>query len=185
MVRASAAAMGDEPVIAATGQPRAHWFALLDAHGAAQLSHTEIARWLVSEQGVDAWWAQHLTVAYEQARGRRQPGQLADGSFTVNVSKRVTAEPDAALDALCQAVETEWSVPLVSLNRAAKYPSARFNLPDGSHLLAGISPVQGGKITLTLTWNALADGDGLAERKARLQAVLTGVRAALAAGDAQ
>lgn len=87
MVRSSDEAVGDDAVVAATGQPRAYWFELLDAHDAMTWPHRDIASWLISAQGVDGWWAQSLTVSYEQARGRREPGQREDGTFEVSPSK--------------------------------------------------------------------------------------------------
>lgn len=88
-VRRSTDALGDDAVAAATGQPRATWFALLDAQGATTWTHKDIASWLVADQGVDAWWAQSLTVAYEQERGMRAPGQRSDGTYEVSPSRSV------------------------------------------------------------------------------------------------
>ncbi|MEE3921840.1 hypothetical protein V2I01_36860 [Micromonospora sp. BRA006-A] len=58
-----------------TGQDWAGWFDRLDAWGAVDRTHTEIARWLVDTHGMPGWWAQTVTVGYEQARGLRAPGQ--------------------------------------------------------------------------------------------------------------
>jgi hypothetical protein len=79
----------DEVVRSNTGRTWDEWFALLDAWGAVERPHPEIARWLGQEHGVGGWWAQGVTVAYEQARGLRAPGQRRDGSWEVNVSKTV------------------------------------------------------------------------------------------------
>ena len=70
----------DEVVRANTGRTWDEWFALLDRWGGAQRPHPEIARWLVEEHGVGGWWAQGVTVGYEQARGLRDPGQRRGGS---------------------------------------------------------------------------------------------------------
>ncbi|OLT47887.1 hypothetical protein [Cellulosimicrobium sp. CUA-896] len=53
-VRRSSEALGDDAVAAATGQPRATWFALLDAQDATTWTHKDIAAWLVREQGSTA-----------------------------------------------------------------------------------------------------------------------------------
>ncbi|QDW61616.1 hypothetical protein [Oerskovia sp. KBS0722] len=95
VTRRSTQTVGDDAVVAATGQPRAAWFKILDAQGATGWDHTRIASWLVEEQGIDGWWAQSLTVAYEQERGLRLPGQRADGTFDVSVTKTVAATPAA------------------------------------------------------------------------------------------
>ncbi|MDA0563470.1 DUF4287 domain-containing protein [Streptomonospora sp. S1-112] len=88
-VRPSAGA--EESVLRRTGRPLADWFAALDAWGAARCTHTETARHLTGEHGLPGWWAQHITVAYQQARGLRAPGQRADGRFSASASKTVAA----------------------------------------------------------------------------------------------
>lgn len=72
------------------------WVKDLDSLGAKDLSHADLAR-LVGERLVGkvdnpGWWAQGITVAYEQHHGKRVPGQLADGSFELAVSKTVSVQ---------------------------------------------------------------------------------------------
>ncbi|HZK06421.1 MAG TPA: hypothetical protein VFC82_11355 [Actinomycetaceae bacterium] len=86
MVRRNEQMVSDSKVRAATGEGRDHWFGLLDSRNATEWSHKEMAAFLV-EQGVDEWWAQGITVAYEQARGLRSPGQRSDGTFDASASK--------------------------------------------------------------------------------------------------
>lgn len=92
VVRRNTQLVTEEKVRSATGHGREHWFALLDAAGARSMGHTAIAR-LLAEQGVGSWWAQGITVAYEQERGLRAPGQLADGTFQVSISRTLAAPP--------------------------------------------------------------------------------------------
>lgn len=89
----------DEAVVSATGRPMAEWFELLDEWGATNQKHREIARWLADEHGVDGWWAQSVTVSYEQERGMRAPGQRADGFFAVSASKTVAVGVDELYEA--------------------------------------------------------------------------------------
>ncbi len=93
----------DDAVAKNTGRTWDEWFTLLDGWGAKERKHPEIARWLVDDHGVDGWWAQHVTVAYEQARGMRVPGQRADGTYGVSASKTV----DAPVEVLFEAFEDE------------------------------------------------------------------------------
>lgn len=78
-----------------TGKPWSAWAKELDAAGARDLSHPEIAE--LARQRLEGltdnvgWWAQGITVAYEQHIGRRVPGQLANGLFEVSVSKTVAS----------------------------------------------------------------------------------------------
>ena len=54
----------DAVILANTGKTWDEWFAVLDGWGAVERPHTEIARWVNQEHGVDGWWAQGVTVAY-------------------------------------------------------------------------------------------------------------------------
>ncbi len=88
-----------ESVRKATGHTWDEWFALLDEWGAKHKNHAEIARWLAAEHGVDGWWAQSITVTYEQARGMRAPGQRADGTFSVSASKTIGVPVETLFEA--------------------------------------------------------------------------------------
>jgi hypothetical protein len=63
----------------------------MDRIGAKSLSHHEIATKVFEELDgkIDniGWWAQSVTVAYEQYTGHRIPGQRPDGTFQTSVSK--------------------------------------------------------------------------------------------------
>ncbi len=81
-------AIGDDAVQAATGKPWAEWFGILDAAGAAEMSHQAIVAYLSQEQQVGGWWQQMVTNTYEQRIGRRSKHEMPDG-FQVSVSKTV------------------------------------------------------------------------------------------------
>jgi uncharacterized protein YndB with AHSA1/START domain len=80
------AGISNEAVRSKTGKGWEEWFVLLDRAGAREMSHKEIARYLHDRQGVGEWWAQMVTVGYEQARGRRQAHQKTDG-FSASASR--------------------------------------------------------------------------------------------------
>lgn len=79
----------------------AEWVAFLEPHKA--LSHSDMAVVVlgkINERGASKspeWWAQGVTVAYEQHIGRRQPGQTSDGNYSVTVSKTIDGDMDAVL----------------------------------------------------------------------------------------
>ncbi|HEX2241302.1 MAG TPA: DUF4287 domain-containing protein [Actinomycetota bacterium] len=81
----------EEAIEKNTGHGWDHWFKLLDKWGATKRKHGEIAGWLMDDQGVDGWWAQSITVAYQQERGMRAPGQRLDGTYSVTASKTINA----------------------------------------------------------------------------------------------
>ncbi|GAA5122903.1 hypothetical protein [Haloechinothrix salitolerans] len=93
----------DESIRRNTGRGWAEWFALLDEWGARDRSHTEIARWIGEQHNVSGWWAQSITVGYEQERGLRQPGQQCDGYFAANASKTIAAPLAVAYAAIADA----------------------------------------------------------------------------------
>src|SRR5688500_3822478 len=68
-----------EKLVESTGRGWDEWLAILDEWGAIGRTHTEIARWLREERGVDGWYSQSIAVGYERARGIRAPGERSDG----------------------------------------------------------------------------------------------------------
>jgi hypothetical protein len=75
----------------ATNKTWEEWLQFMDGIGAKNLTHHEIATKLLEELDgkIDniGWWAQSVTVAYEQYIDRRIPGQRPDGTFQTSVSK--------------------------------------------------------------------------------------------------
>lgn len=83
----------DDAVRAATGRDWREWEEILDAHGAAKLSHREIVA-LVGESGVEnGWWRQQVATTYEKRKGKRVLGQMA-GGFEVGVRRTVPVRHD-------------------------------------------------------------------------------------------
>ncbi len=103
LARRSVEGIGDDRVEAATGRGREAWFTLLDETGATDWSHKDIAAWLVDQHDVDGWWSQSITVAYEQERGRRLPGQRSDGSFEVSPSKSLPGSLETVFELVSEA----------------------------------------------------------------------------------
>ncbi|GGE74400.1 DUF4287 domain-containing protein [Nesterenkonia cremea] len=85
--RSAAPDVSDERIRESTGRGWDDWVAVIDAGPGREASHPTIAAWLVEEHGVDGWWAQGVTVGYERLTGRRLPGQMQDGTFSVSRSK--------------------------------------------------------------------------------------------------
>lgn len=47
---------------------------------------------------ISEWWAQGVTVAYEQIIGRRVVGQSCEGDFAASASRTVPGDPDSVRD---------------------------------------------------------------------------------------
>lgn len=78
------------------------WMAFMKEIGAHGLPHHAIAAKVLEKLerqiGNPAWWAQSITVAYEQEIGRRLPGQQADGTFQTSVSKATSLSMESLID---------------------------------------------------------------------------------------
>jgi hypothetical protein len=83
--------MSDTAALKKTGKDLAHWFGVLDRFGAVEKGHSAAARHLNEDHGVDGWYSQGITVAYERERGVRAVNQRCDGEFEVSVSKVMNA----------------------------------------------------------------------------------------------
>jgi uncharacterized protein YdhG (YjbR/CyaY superfamily)/uncharacterized protein YndB with AHSA1/START domain len=68
----------------ATGRDWKAWMRALDAAGGTELNHKQLVAHVARE--VDSsWWQQSISVAYEQARGKRVVGETATTGFQVGV----------------------------------------------------------------------------------------------------
>ena len=125
--------MADETLVEKTGKSWTEWVALLDAWGARERPHGQIAAYVVEEHGIPGWWAQTVTVGYERARGLRAPGQRRGGGYEVTVSKTVAAPVERLAAAFVDETERERWFPGAPLTprptRSAQ--SARFDWEDG------------------------------------------------------
>lgn len=176
MVRRLEDSMGPEKMRAATGRDHEGWRAVLVEAGATGWSHGQTATWLV-EQGVDPWWAQGITVDFEQAHKGRLPGMKPDGTFSASTTRTV---PGGRLDALAAVAEVVCARygEAHGQNLAASQPVVRWRLDDGTRLAAtaGVENRSGTPVTLTRErLPATEDMDGA---KAELTTLLDAARPA-------
>jgi hypothetical protein len=160
--------MSDQALIEGTGADWKTWLALLDERDAAGLDHTAIARMLVSEFEVDGWWAQSITVGYEQERGLREPGQRPDGTFSANASKTVPAAIGAVFEQLADpASQAGWLGDLELTQRSAAPPkSVRFDASDGTRVLANLTAKGEAKTAVQIEIAKLGSAEEVAAAKA-------------------
>lgn len=154
-------AISDKAIQQATGELWQTWRERLDAMGAQQLSHAEIAAKLIETYNVSGWWAQSLTVRYEKQIGRRQTGQTSDGMFSANVSKTVPGTMDDAMHWWRQKVLKQSAgfngVPIVtsSHTETTKWRYYRAALADGSRVVVTIYEKTPAKASLGLQHDKL------------------------------
>jgi uncharacterized protein YndB with AHSA1/START domain len=125
--------LSDEKLVEKTGKSWTEWVAILDAWGARERPHGEIAAYVAEEHGIPGWWAQTVTVGYERARGLRAPGQRRGGGYEVTVSKTVAAPLERLVSAFVDETQRERWFPGAPLHaRPTRSPrSARFDWEDG------------------------------------------------------
>ncbi|MDK1476359.1 hypothetical protein QNO07_23580 [Streptomyces sp. 549] len=159
----------EEAVRERTGRPADEWFALLDAWGAAVRTHTEIAHRLVEVHQVDGWWAQSITVAYEQSRGLRAPGQKADGSFSIGATKTVAVPVERLFAAFDDsALRRQWLPDATVRVRTSTAPkSFRADwAEDGTRIVVAFVPKGEAKAQVAVEHTRLPDGEAGARMKA-------------------
>jgi len=176
--------VADEKVASATGRGWQAWFEALDDWGAASRSHTEIARWLREEQGVENWYSQSIAVGYERARGLRAPGERPDG-FAVGASKTIAVPVERLFAAFAdEALRARW-LPGAELRlRTATSPrTARYDWEDGStRVNVGFVDAGEAKSRVGLSHERLPDADAADEMKAWWRARLTALKSQLEGG---
>lgn len=170
-------AVGEDAVLARTGRRREEWFGLLDEAGATGWTHAAIARWLGEEHGVDGWWCQSLTVAYEQARGMRAPGQRPDGTFEASSSATVPVAVDAAW-AWCTDPDRRaaWLDEPVEVRGETTHKTVRLTLANGNRVLVSTDALPdakaGPRTRVTITHRGLTSAEEVGPCKERWAARL-------------
>jgi hypothetical protein len=160
--------VSEEAMVRATGRLFGEWLEILDAWGASERKHPEIARWLVAEHGVPGWWAQNVTVGYERARGMRAMYQ-EPGGFAVSASRTIATPAERISDAFTDAdVRQQWlpDAP-ISVRTANRGRSGRFDWGDPpSRIEYNLFPKGEGKTQIGLGHAKLPDADAAARLKA-------------------
>lgn len=88
----------DAALVKATGKKWKQWLDVFKKIKAKNLEHKEIASLLMHDYEVSGWWAQSLTVRFEQETGKRIPGERPGGSFQVTVSATKDGDTDNVFD---------------------------------------------------------------------------------------
>ena len=160
--------MTDEAMRRGSGRTIGEWLEILDAWGASERRHPDIARWLVAEHGIGGWWAQSVTVGYERARGMRALHERPDG-YEVSASRTINVAAERISDAFTdEALRAEWlpDAP-ISVRTANRGRSARFDWGDPPSLIGFNLFAKGeGKTQIGLAHQKLPDADTAERLKA-------------------
>jgi hypothetical protein len=180
-----------------TGHGLDHWFAVLDRFGGVEKGHTAAARHLYDGHGVDGWYAQGITVAYERARGVRALNQRRDGGYEVSVSKVLPASTADVIKAFSETRRRRrWidgadprlvSALSAALGRSSKgfvvKPNGQARLTyawDSTAVELYLLPKTGGKSSIVAVSKKLPAPALVDERRAQWRAALGGLAAFLA-----
>lgn len=166
--------ISDAAVHAKTGRAWAEWFALMDTEGAGDMTHPQIAAALQNHHGLSGWWSQMVTVAYEQARGRREPHQTSRG-YQVGVSKTIPVNVDVLFTAWDDdAPRRQWlGDESITIRRATRPKSMRITWSDGqTNLDVSFWDKGPAKSTVQVQHSKLADRDEVETKRAFWRAAL-------------
>lgn len=133
------------------------------------------------EEGVEGWWAQSITVAYEQERGMRLPGQMSDGTFSVTGSRTVAVPVQRLFAAFAdEALRDRW-LPGAGLRvRTATEPkNFRADWEGGGLLVAGFTAKGEAKSHVGIAHERLPDAEQAARTKAYWRERLAALKALL------
>jgi hypothetical protein len=152
-----------------TGRQWSEWMDWLDAAGARGLNHTRIAALVFKEleptvTESTGWWAQGVTVAYEQTIGRRVPGQRADGTFEFNVSRTVHDAREAVFALVTERLSRETAFRDTAIRKARTRVTPvrsywRCDLDDGGKVVWSIEAKGGEKTLVVVTHGNLPSAE--------------------------
>ena len=154
---AARAGMSDASVEKATGRNWAQWVRTLDAAGAGEKPHRDIARH-VSSLGTPDWWSQMVTVGYERIRGLRERGQRRGGGYEATKSRTFAVSVEKLFDACANARKRRRWLPVkVTIRRATPPRSLRVLWEDGTPVQFGFFSKGPGKSSLAVSHEKLPD----------------------------
>jgi hypothetical protein len=179
--KARYAGIGTEAVERATGRGWHAWIEALDREGAKTMTHKEIALMLREEFRLAAWWAQMVTVGYEQASGAHAPDQASRG-FRAHASRTVAADAAATFAAWNdEAARSRWLGDALELRGATPDKSARLAWKEGPSTVEVRLTAKGARTQVVIDEEGLPDAAAVKQRKVfwrealdRLQASLEG-----------
>jgi len=132
------AGMSDAAVKAKTGCTWERWVRSLDRHGAADLSHRDIAKLIRERYRTTSWWSQMVAVGYERIRGLRERGQRRDGAFETGKSRTLPLAVGRVYRSFSDArVRKRWLPQPFTIRAARREKSMRLRWPDGTLVQVG------------------------------------------------
>ncbi len=122
-----------DAVKAKTGRGWEEWLRILDQEKGPTLGHTAMAELLHEKYSVPGWWAQMVTVGYEQARGLRAKHEK-QGGFEISASRTVDADARSVFRAWTDAKTRARWLPrtAITVHKMTPLKSMRVTWIDGA-----------------------------------------------------
>jgi hypothetical protein len=150
-----------------TGRDWNQWCNLLDAEGAKELEHKELAKLVASLHDASGWWSQTIAVGYERLRGKRSLYERRDGTFTMSTSKTL---PISAVKAHEFFVEEKkrflWLKEELIIRTETAPKSVRITWPDKTSVAVWITAKGDTKCAISLEHSKLDSQADVTPRKA-------------------
>jgi uncharacterized protein YndB with AHSA1/START domain len=157
---AALAGMSDAVIKEKTGCTWERWVKALDHHGAANLSHGEVAALVKKTYKVGDWWSQTVTVGYERIKGLRAKGQRRDGTYEASKSRTFDVPVKTLYEAWADdRTRRGWLTGATVRVRTATSPkSIRLDWNE-SIVAVGFTPKSNGKSSVAVQHTKLPDRD--------------------------
>jgi uncharacterized protein YndB with AHSA1/START domain len=155
------AGMSDAVIKEKTGCTWEKWVRSLDYHGAAEMSHRDIATLIRETYNTPSWWTQTVAVGYERIKGLRARGQQRDGSYGATKSRTFNVPVSQLFDAWMDAgTRKRWlNGANVKVRTATAPKTIRLDWTDGSILAVGFTSKGNSKSAVALEHSKLASRD--------------------------
>ena len=151
----------DKVIREKTGCTWERWVTALDYHGAAEMSHGEIASLVHTKYKIPGWWSQAVTVGYERIKGLRARGQRLDGSYEASKSRTYSVPVKTLFDAWVDArTRRRWLNGVSVKVRTANAPKTmRLSWDDGTIVVVGFTPKGNSKSSVALAHTKLPNAE--------------------------
>jgi len=162
------AGVREEAVVAKTEHTWVEWVDILDAAGAYEMRHRDIAAYLNAQHGdMGSWWAQTVTVGYERIRGLRRMSQGRDGQYAANKSRTYPVSVSKLYAMFTPKARSAWMEDAVVKDRTAKKDtSRRVDWHDGTRVHFFFDAKGPSKSTVSIQHVKLESRDDVEARKA-------------------
>jgi hypothetical protein len=156
---AALAGMSDAIITEKSGRSWKQWVKTLDADGAEQMKHRDIAALVSRKYEVGPWWTQSVVVGYERIKGLRARGQRRDGTYEANKSRTFSVPVATLFDAWAnEKTRKRWLRDArVKVRTATKPKSMRLDWGDGTIIAVGFLAKGASKSAVAVSHPKLPD----------------------------